>query len=180
MKNQSNIKPKGYQRFTKSPAFLVNGTYTWVRWILGVIFLYAGGSKLVDPRSFAVLIDAYGLVPPPLLMPVAVGLPALEVIAAAGLMADVRGSLAAMAGLTLLFVVILGYGVHMGLDVDCGCFGPEEIEAEAFHGLKTAIYRDLAMLAGMGYLYWWRFSRAYSPVRLRPLFKRKSMDKERS
>lgn len=174
MENELDIKPIGYPLPGKSRVFLTDGVYTLVRWTLGLIFLYAGGSKLVDPRSFAVLMDAYGLVPGPLLMPAAVGLPALEVIAAVGLLADVRGSLTAMTALVLLFVAILGYGLHMGLDVDCGCFGPEAIEAEAFHGLKTAIYRDLAMLAGLGYLYWWRFSRSYLPVRLSRLFNGKT------
>ena len=53
-----------------------------VRWTLGLIFLYAGISKLADPEAFAVIIEAYGLIPESWLMPVAVGLPALEVIAA--------------------------------------------------------------------------------------------------
>ena len=41
-----------------------------------------------------------------------------------------------------LFMAILGYGISMGLDVDCGCFGPEDPESKAFHGLRAALYRD--------------------------------------
>ena len=33
------------------------------RWTLGLIFLYSGGAKLLDPQIFDVLIKAYGLVP---------------------------------------------------------------------------------------------------------------------
>ena len=120
------------------------------------MFLYAGATKLADPRAFAALIDAYGIVPDPLLMPVAVGLPLLEVLAAIALMADLRGSLAFISGLTAVFIAILVYGIRMGLDVDCGCFGPEDIESRAYHGLRQALHRDLAMAAGIFYLYGWR------------------------
>jgi hypothetical protein len=89
-------------------------------------------------------------------MPVAIGLPLLEVTAGIGLMFDIRGSLALIAGLLLLFIALLGYGIWMGLDVDCGCFGPEDPEAAAFHGLRLSLFRDLVMMAGVIFLYGWR------------------------
>ncbi|MBS1239040.1 MAG: methylamine utilization protein MauE, partial [Deltaproteobacteria bacterium] len=94
--------------------------YRLIRWSLSIVFLYAGATKLADPKAFAALIDAYGIVPDPLLMPVAVGLPLLEVVAAVGLALDIRGSLATIAGLLAIFIAILIYGIRMGLDVDCG------------------------------------------------------------
>jgi uncharacterized membrane protein YphA (DoxX/SURF4 family) len=127
--------------------------YRIVRWVLGGIFIYSGATKLLAPQTFAVLIEAYGLVPDMLLMPVALMLPALEVVAGVGMLFDIRGSLAVVAGLLLLFIAILGYGIRMGLDVDCGCFGPEEPEAEAFHGLRVALYRDMVMLTAVIFLY---------------------------
>lgn len=130
--------------------------YRACRWTLGGIFIYAGGTKLLEPEIFAVLIEAYGIVPEGLLMPVAIGLPLLEVIAGIGILFDIRGSLAAIAGLLVLFIVVLGYGIWMGLDVDCGCFGPEDPEAEAFHGLRLSLYRDLAMMAGVIFIHGWR------------------------
>jgi hypothetical protein len=132
--------------------------YRFMRGALAVIFLHAGATKLLDPQAFAVLIDAYGIVPDALLMPVAVGLPLLEVVAAVGLMADIRGSLAVIAALLVIFMAILVYGIRIGLDVDCGCFGPEDIEARAYHGLRVALIRDAAMLAGVIYLYWCRLT----------------------
>ena len=59
--------------------------YKLTRWILGGVFIYAGSTKLMEPRVFTVLIEAYGFVPESLLMPVAIGLPFLEVIAGFGL-----------------------------------------------------------------------------------------------
>lgn len=135
---------------------LLTWTYQLLRWFIGGLFICSGATKLLAPQLFAVLIEAYGIVPEGLLMPVAVILPALEVLAGVGLLFDIHGSLAVITGLLLLFVAILGYGIWMGLDVDCGCFGPEDPEAEAFHGLRAALYRDMVMLTAVVFLYAWR------------------------
>ena len=140
--------------------------YKLTRWILGGVFIYAGSTKLLEPKIFAVLIEAYGLVPESLLMPIAVVLPALEVTAGIGLLFDIEGSLAVIAGLLVLFTAILGYGILMGLDVDCGCFGPEDPEAEAFHSLRLSLYRDLIMFAGVVFIYGWRKYRAIKPLKI--------------
>ena len=144
----------------------VDWLYRLSRWTLGGIFIYAGSTKLLAPEVFATLIDAFGIVPEALLVPVAIGLPILEVIAGIGLLLDIRGSLAVITGLLVLFTAILGYGIWMGLDVDCGCFGPQDPEAEAFHGLKLSLYRDFVMLAGVLYMYGWRRYRAIRPAGL--------------
>jgi uncharacterized membrane protein YphA (DoxX/SURF4 family) len=139
----------------------IDWLYRLCRWTLGGIFIYAGGTKLFEPEVFAVLIDAYGIVPEGLLVPVAIGLPFLEVTAGFGLLCNIRGSLALITGLLVLFMVVLGYGIWMGLDVDCGCFAPEDPEAEAFHGLRLSLFRDLVMMAGVIFIYGWRRYRAY-------------------
>jgi len=140
--------------------------YRAVRFILAVVFVWSGISKLIEPQSFAVIIEAYGLLPDELIMAVVLFLPALELLAGIGLLIDVRGSLGIVAGLLFLFMVILGYGIWMGLDVDCGCFGPEDPEAKAYHVLRSALYKDFVMMAGVVYLYRWRYVRFSSPVRL--------------
>jgi len=133
-------------------------------WTLGIVFIYAGVTKLFDPKIFATLMDAYGIVPDILLMPAAVFLPVLEIAAGIGILFDIKGSLTIILGLLILFLVILGYGIHIGLDVDCGCFGPEDPEGQAFHGLKTAFARDLLMLAGICFAFGWRKTRGISPT----------------
>jgi len=90
-------------------------------------------------------------------MPIALFLPALEIIAAVGLIFNIRGSLAVVTGLLTLFILILGYGIWLGLDIDCGCFGPEDPESRAYSGLHSALYRDLVMMAAVFFLYFWRF-----------------------
>lgn len=148
--------------------------YRSLRWGLALVFLYAGAVKLADPEAFAVIIEAYGLVPNSLLMPLALALPALEVLAAVGLLLDVRGSLAIIAVLLFIFIIVLGYGLWMGLAVDCGCFGPEDPEGRAYAGIRPALYRDFVLAGGVLLLYGWRHLFRLSPVAVhfRWLFKK--------
>ena len=132
--------------------------YHVLRLALACIFIYAGFIKLLDPRAFAHAIAQYDLIPEGLLPLVAVGLPALELLAGAGLIFEVRGSLTIIALLLLIFLVILGYAVWHNLDIDCGCFTADELDTQ--HGVKTAFRRDLIMIGATLLLYWRRRSRA--------------------
>ena len=151
--------------------------YRGARYCIAAVFLWSGITKLLDPVSFGVLIDAYGLIPKTWVMPAAILLSSLEIIAGAGLIPDIYGSLAIIAGMVILFIAILSYGIHMGLDIDCGCFGPQDPEARAFHGLRTALYRDFVIMAGILYLYVRRFYR-YRPGRFRNNVNRFTVQKE--
>ena len=44
----------------------------------------------------------------------------------------------------------------MGFDIECGCFGPDEPGKAAFVGMKSALFRDLLMVAGMAYIFLYR------------------------
>jgi len=132
--------------------------YHFLRLSLACIFIYAGFIKLLDPRAFAHAIAQYDLLPEGLLPLVAVGLPALELLAGLGLIFEVRGSLTLMAILLLIFLVILGYAGWHNLDIDCGCFTADELDAQ--HRVKTAFWRDLIMIGATLFLYWRRRSRA--------------------
>ena len=67
----------------------LGGHLTWayhcLRLTLAGVFIYAGFIKLLDPRAFAHAIAQYDLVPEALLPLVAIGLPALELLAGLGL-----------------------------------------------------------------------------------------------
>lgn len=159
---------------------IVDWLYKFVRWVSGCIFIYAGSTKLLEPEIFAVLIEAYGLVPEGLLMPVAIVLPVLEVLAGAGLLFDIKGSLSITAGLLVLFIAVLGYGIWMGLDVDCGCFGPKDPEYKAFHSLKLTLFRDLVMITGLTFIYGWRRYRPIIPVNIMILVSKHFFKKRRT
>lgn len=57
-----------------------------------------------------------------------------------------------------MFVFVLGYGILTDLNVDCGCFGAEELDKRA--GLRAAFYRDLVLIGlVVPYLYIYRWIR---------------------
>ena len=128
--------------------------YHCLRLGLACVFIYAGLIKLLDPRAFAHAIAQYDLIPEGLLPLVAVGLPVLELLAGLGLIFEVRGSLTLITVLLLLFLVILGYAVGHNLDIDCGCFTADELDAQ--NSVNTAFWRDLIMIGATIFLYWRR------------------------
>ena len=130
--------------------------YRIVRWCLGGLFVVSGVLKLASPESFAEAMGAYGLVPEWGLSAAALGLSIFELLAGLGLVLDVRGALASIAGLLVLFIGVLLYGMSLGLDVDCGCLGPADPEAYLHAGLGWVALRDVGLLVLCGYLYWWR------------------------
>lgn len=121
----------------------------------------------MDLPSFALTISEYGLIPEGLVLPAALFLVIAELTAALALLPDLRGGLTGISLLLLLFIAVLLYGIHLGLDVDCGCFGSEELGNGGTQGLYQAVYRDLLMLGGCVFLYWYRFFIAMRPRSLR-------------
>ena len=165
------VKPTTSQEIPLAGNFVQSGPHPDPRWEAGLtwlyhllrlslagIFIYAGLIKLLDPRAFAHTIAQYDLIPETLLPLVAVGLPALELLAGVGLSFEVRGSLTIIALLLLVFLVILGYAVWHNLDIDCGCFTADALDAQ--HSVKTAFWRDLILIGATLWLYWRRRSRA--------------------
>lgn len=148
--------------FSKEGFFFSIWFYRCLRILLAAAFIWSGISKLSNPIIFATLIDSYGLIPETWTSPISYGLPVLEVLAGTGLLIDIKGNLAVIAILLIGFMFILGYGIHMGLDVDCGCFGPNDPEKEAYHGLRSAFFRDVILLGVIVYLYFWRHQHCYS------------------
>jgi len=131
--------------------FLSHRLYLLIRVIIGSVFIYAGFIKLIDPKAFAKAISQFDVVPEFLLAPLAIGLPALEFFAGLGLIFNIRGSLQVIFNLLIVFILVLGYGIFNDLDIDCGCFGPEEINAR--ESLKQVLFRDLLMVMAVCYIY---------------------------
>ncbi len=131
------------------------------RWLLAVVFLSAGIPKVADPETFAKIIGAYGLLPEMLLLPVAILLPLAEIGVAIALIFGRKEGLWGAGLMLLFFILVLGYGIQMGLDIDCGCFGPEDPEHEAFSGLRIALVRDLLLLIPMLFGSWYNFKYSY-------------------
>ena len=138
--------------------------YHILRLALALLFIYSGVTKLLNIPDFAYIIYEYHLVGNDYIYATAWSLASLEAVAGLALLVDMRGSLAVITAMLVMFVLVLQYGILKGLEVDCGCFGPEEI---ALHdSLRMALYRDLAMLAGIAFLYVTRWKR--NDIKLMP------------
>jgi len=133
-----------------------NTLYHLARMGLGLAFLAAGVFKLANPEGFAVTVKAFGILPDFFIELLSLILPCLEILAAILLVLEVRGGLTLTAGLLAVFVSILVYALDMGLDIDCGCYGPSDPQREAFGSIKQALWRDAAMSGTVTYLYWWK------------------------
>ncbi len=96
------------------------------RFVLGGIFVIAGGMKLAHPTVFFADLLGFGVPFPEMFLRwVAVGLPWFEVLTGAGLLLNfwpetIRPLVALVC---LSFVLMLGQAVVRGLDLNCGCFG---------------------------------------------------------
>ena len=141
-----------------SKLFDRSAAYFLLRLILGGVFIFAGALKLADPGAFAMAIDGYGMVSWSTAKLLARVLPVIEVASGLGLILDFKGALGLIVAQLLLFMGVVGYAVHLGLDVDCGCFGPQAgMPGEGSGNLRETLVRDGAMLAGCAVLYWQRW-----------------------
>ncbi|OQX19776.1 MAG: hypothetical protein BWK76_03455 [Desulfobulbaceae bacterium A2] len=146
---------------------LLRWCYHGIRCLLAGVFIVSGAGKLMDPQHFSLIIESYGLIPDPAILPVALLLSLLELIAGLGLLLDLRWSLGTITALLILFMLILGYGLYLGLDVDCGCFAAGDPEGEAYHSLRPALYRDALLLLAIVFLLFWQRYAALTPLSLR-------------
>lgn len=99
---------------------------TGCRWVLGLVFLVGGGTKVAHPTAFFADLLGYRVALPEMaLRLVALWLPWLEVVAGVGLLLNFWSETVRplIALLCLVFVVMLGQAVFRGLDLNCGCFG---------------------------------------------------------
>ncbi len=121
---------------------------SWVAFLLrifvGGILLYAGFSKAMGPSAeFAAAINAYRILPPALVTPLALGLPWMEMEIGIFLLAGFCTGWAAL-GSTALFLVFLGAlgsSLFRGIDlVSCGCFGSERFSP------RQTIWLDAGLL----------------------------------
>ncbi len=126
------------------------------RWLLALIFLYAGIPKLISWYDFALIVNSYALLPESLAIPAAIAIAGLEVVAALALLCGRMEGLWGIALLLSLFIAVLSYAIWQGLDIDCGCFGTEDPEHRAFAGIRTALLRDILLCIPVLYLFWYR------------------------
>ena len=126
---------------------------------LSLVFFFAAVPKLLDVHAFATTIDAYAILPDMLILPTAILLPIVEMAVAVGLLFNSWISKIGYAVLLLVFIALLSHSIWVGLDIDCGCFGPEDPEFSAFHGLRQALLRDIMLFVPLLYTFWYQKKR---------------------
>ena len=71
-----------------------------------------------------------------------------EVLSGAALACNLRGSLTCVLAFLGMFIAVLTYGILLGLDIDCGCFG-----ARLKLPLQTQLVIDLVLVLWCGMVY---------------------------
>ena len=123
------------------------------RFVLGAVFVLAGGMKVAHPAAFFSDLLGFGVPFPEIfLRVVAAGLPWLEVLAGFGLLLNFWPETIrpVVSGLCLIFVLMLGQAVARGLDLNCGCFGSDG--RGWFERPAVALVRAVILFAASLYL----------------------------
>jgi len=117
--------------------------YHLCRLLLGGVFLYAGLLKSADVQGFARDIAGYQLLPYQWNYLAAATLPYVEVICGVLLLVNrrVRPAALLLGGLLLVFMAALASVLARGLQIDCGCFSPENPTTP-----QVALWRDAGLL----------------------------------
>ena len=130
-----------------------------LRLLLGTVFIAAGMAKVRDPHALIDAIQTFRLLPPggSLVPAIASGLPWLEMLCGALLVGGWRVRAASFALLILngIFLLAFAQALLRGIDIDCGCFGPDA-ETGSSRAAWLGLLRDLPLL-GMA----WVLNRQY-------------------
>ncbi|HMO51056.1 MAG TPA: MauE/DoxX family redox-associated membrane protein [Kiritimatiellia bacterium] len=106
------------------PALVAHG----LRLVIGIVFIYAGYIKILDPFAFAKNIYHYQLLPDVAVNIAAWLLPWLEVLTGAALILAPRWRRAAAAWILVMLTVFTGailISLYRGLDISCGCMSTD-------------------------------------------------------
>lgn len=131
-----------------------------IRWLFGVLFLWAAISKIGNPREFLGSVYAYELpFPRPILQGVAVVLPWVELLCGLLLIAGFWSETAVLGVVALLgiFVLATGQAWARGLKIDCGCLNLDFLGpglSSSFKFIETTAFAFFRNIALLGLIAW--------------------------
>ncbi len=102
--------------FSKVPCLVM-------RFPLGLVFVYSAAVKLWQWPRFAQHVGEFGIVLDSVVKPTAAVVCCLELIIGVGILAHAKWAFPATIALLFVFMAVLSYGIVIGLDIECGCFG---------------------------------------------------------
>jgi uncharacterized membrane protein YphA (DoxX/SURF4 family) len=135
-------------------SLIERGFYLLFRILLGAVFIWASWSKIMEPNSFAGIIQSYQILPQQMVNPVVILLPWVEAACGLCLLSGylVKGSVLIVDILMIIFILALTFNIYRGVDVACGCFS---VAAPGEKITTFTIARDLSLLAvGLWILYY--------------------------
>ena len=94
-----------------------------IRFLLGLVFVYASYDKILDPGKFARDISNYHIVPFGLENTIAIILPWLELIIGLCIIFGIyiNAGVLISAGLLILFDLLILQAIIRGFNIECGC-----------------------------------------------------------
>jgi len=135
---------------------------TAVRWLLGVLFIWAAISKLANPTQFLASTLAYEMPLPDVLTRLAaMAVPWVELLCGLILLANVwtESALALSLVMFVAFIYATGQAWFRGLDISCGCFdlhmlgiGSGSPIVRFIESARFAFFRNIALTAAVVYL----------------------------
>lgn len=133
---------------------------TVIRLVVGVVWLWAGWSKLHDPRAFVQTVRAYDATPEWLAKAMGYGMPVLEVCLGLLLIVGVAVRIAAIVSAVLFLVFLIGLvqAAVRDIQLDCGCFSGGGVTTGSTR-YTLDILRDIALLILAAYLIVWSQTR---------------------
>ena len=122
-----------------------------IRLIMGIVFIYASYSKILDPVSFSSNIHNFGVTPLYIENLIAIVLPWLELFIGLGLITGIKyhASIDISIYLMWAFTFLILQAYLRGKSIDCGCFMTDISASDAaekrFDMLKR-IFEDIVFL----------------------------------
>ncbi|MDR1192427.1 MAG: DoxX family membrane protein [Verrucomicrobiales bacterium] len=123
-----------------------------LRWVLGLVFVYAGVMKIMAPTDFVASLQTFRFIPVWLIKLAVMTFPMFELVTGILLCLRIwfKPALCAVNGMCLLFLAALTVALIRGEPVDCGCFGAGQI---SIAHVWLALGRDVLLLAAGLFLY---------------------------
>lgn len=123
-------------------------TNTYILWItkifIGLIFVLSGIEKIAEPAGFSDAIANYKLMPNFIINFFAISIPWIELVCGILLIfnKNIKENAFIYISLMSIFTIMVLIAVLRGLDIDCGCFGTQNVQAVGI----TKIIENLALI----------------------------------
>jgi len=143
-------------RFYVKDILYGNGITSSIRIVLGLMFVFSGYFKALDPGSFGGVVKMYNILPEVMAPYAAIIVPCLELIAGLGLLVGFRIKSSALVLMVLMamFTVFISVNVYRGERFDCGCFELKRLGIGISEDVSfKLVVRDLIILFFIGLVF---------------------------